>query len=510
MTHANNLPLVYFEGLKKEDQQALIKFIKHYIATTNFYRQGAHSYFLYIGTPCKGVLDELKHMAFYTEIGKEFEGYYPVKELNRETEAIIARSKETQVPINLYYKKLKSIFARMQVLFSELEKKEIADLPLQKIRQYLLKLDELNYEFWNNGFLPDKFDPKGDEFIQEHLKLHKITMLREDIDALIKPCFRNFMEASDLTLLKIAKLSNGKPSSHNNNNHQNLIMEGINKYLKHFYYVQNSWVLVKFLTEKDILPIIDEMKVLSSDELDKRIEYLELLSANRKKKHQELVQKYHLSHESTNLFYLYQMLTLMRDERKEYVLRLNHFFELFARRIARETKIDLELLHYATSAELAEENLFELLPELEQRKKGILITSNKLNKDIIISGKKAAELITLLHNQLTDSFNEIKGMVACKGKARGKVKIILGETHFTKFEEGDILVAVMTRPEYVPLMKKAAAIVTDEGGLTCHAAVIARELKVPCIIGTQIATKKLMDHMNVEVNADKGTVKLIN
>ena len=78
-----------------------------------------------------------------------------------------------------------------------------------------------------------------------------------------------------------------------------------------------------------------------------------------------------------------------------------------------------------------------------------------------------------------------------------------------KVKKGDILVAVMTRPDYLPAMKRAAAIVTDEGGVTCHAAILSRELGIPCIIGTKIATKVLKDGQLVEVNANHSWVKII-
>jgi len=70
-------------------------------------------------------------------------------------------------------------------------------------------------------------------------------------------------------------------------------------------------------------------------------------------------------------------------------------------------------------------------------------------------------------------------------------------------------VTSMTRPEFVPLMKKAAGVVTDEGGISCHAAIISRELGIPCIIGTKTATRRLKDGDQVEVNADRGIVKII-
>ena len=68
----------------------------------------------------------------------------------------------------------------------------------------------------------------------------------------------------------------------------------------------------------------------------------------------------------------------------------------------------------------------------------------------------------------------------------------------------------MTRPEFVPAMRKAAAIVTDEGGVTCHAAIISRELGKPCIIGTKVATKALKDGQYVDVNANHGIVKVVD
>ena len=78
-----------------------------------------------------------------------------------------------------------------------------------------------------------------------------------------------------------------------------------------------------------------------------------------------------------------------------------------------------------------------------------------------------------------------------------------------KISVGDILVSPMTRPDFVPAMKKAVAFITDEGGITCHAAIVAREMKKPCIIGTKIATQLLKDGMEVEVDANKGIVKII-
>ena len=90
---------------------------------------------------------------------------------------------------------------------------------------------------------------------------------------------------------------------------------------------------------------------------------------------------------------------------------------------------------------------------------------------------------------------------------KGTVKYLKTAEDNFKVKKGDILVTKMTTPDYLPAMEKAAAFVTDEGGLTCHAAIIAREMDKPCIVGTKIATDIFIDGDKVEVDANKGIIK---
>lgn len=104
---------------------------------------------------------------------------------------------------------------------------------------------------------------------------------------------------------------------------------------------------------------------------------------------------------------------------------------------------------------------------------------------------------------------EIKGNIVSQGQAQGTVKLIINKSDLAKFKAGQVLVSNFTTPEYVPAMKKAAAIVTDDGGITCHAAIIARELGRPCVVGTKNATRVLKNGDLVEVDATRGLVKII-
>jgi phosphohistidine swiveling domain-containing protein/uncharacterized protein YdhG (YjbR/CyaY superfamily) len=117
----------------------------------------------------------------------------------------------------------------------------------------------------------------------------------------------------------------------------------------------------------------------------------------------------------------------------------------------------------------------------------------------------------LTHYTTVKDTNLIKGYPTYKVKKLiiGRVKIVENKDELSKILEGDILVAPMTTPEYAPIFKKVSAIITDEGGITSHAAIVSRELKIPCIVGTKIATKILKDGDLVEVDANKGVVKIL-
>lgn len=104
---------------------------------------------------------------------------------------------------------------------------------------------------------------------------------------------------------------------------------------------------------------------------------------------------------------------------------------------------------------------------------------------------------------------ELKGNIGNKGKAKGPVRIIIATDDFHKMQKGDVLVTPMTTPDFILLMQKSAAIITDMGGLLCHAAIVSRELNKPCVIGTNFATQILKDGDLVEVDADKGVVKIL-
>ncbi|MDD4902060.1 MAG: PEP-utilizing enzyme [Patescibacteria group bacterium] len=169
-----------------------------------------------------------------------------------------------------------------------------------------------------------------------------------------------------------------------------------------------------------------------------------------------------------------------------------------------------EEINFVTLNEILQKKRVNLSKRVSESKKGKFFVYRNFNGAERISWvKDPGKIISKIEgaSKLTDI---VRGNSAYGGFAKGTVRLVLtNEIKSIVFNEGDILVATSTSPELMALIKKCGAIITDEGGITCHAAIIARELKKPCVIGTKIATKVLHDGDLVEVDADRGVVKII-
>jgi len=190
---------------------------------------------------------------------------------------------------------------------------------------------------------------------------------------------------------------------------------------------------------------------------------------------------------------------------KNFQLFQFRYYDLLGR-IAQKLSIDYNHLIYCTvdeiSVALEKHQPFPKLSALDQRDQigfSFFLHDGQIKMDFPFEND----------NKLGD-LKEVKGMCASRGLARGTVRVVFDINQIDKVKEGDILVTGMTTPNFVVAMKRAGAIVTNDGGITCHAGIVSRELGKPCVIGTKIATEVLRDGDLVEVDANSGIVKKLN
>ncbi len=145
---------------------------------------------------------------------------------------------------------------------------------------------------------------------------------------------------------------------------------------------------------------------------------------------------------------------------------------------------------------------------LVSRKKGSLFWLSAAGENVIDTKEETANILSSLHT--SEELSEVRGKCAYEGFVCGRVCIINDIKDGENFQEGDVVVSINTSPSLMPFLIKCSAIVTDEGGIMCHAAIVSRELKKPCIIGTKQATKVFKNGDYIEVDASSGIAQKIS
>lgn len=201
---------------------------------------------------------------------------------------------------------------------------------------------------------------------------------------------------------------------------------------------------------------------------------------------------------------------IVRDDRKKMFLILIEIMNNWLEKICKENNWNLKEMEWLSLDEVQEciNGNVKLLQDAKGYYKNKKRVYTLIDSKIVDIDENIFLKIKNINSKFEDKI-QIKGTIANKGFVKGKVRVILNPNLKNDFKKGEILVTSMTRPDFVPLMQKAGAFVTDEGGLTCHAGIVARELNKPCIVGTKIATQFFKDGDLVEVDANNGFVRKI-
>ena len=276
-----------------------------------------------------------------------------------------------------------------------------------------------------------------------------------------------------------------------------LIKEHIQKYA----FIQSSYAGYVPYTFKDAVEKISKLDLAAEE--DKHF----MVNAEIKRK---TINEHTFSKEILAIAQLTEIFIKWQDRRKEYTLMAVSLRQKVLDEVSRRTGVSDEVLVYAETAEIPKILAGTIdIDAIAKRQDGCLFLYENGRTVAIIVGTEAMSFFeNLSHIELND-VTEIRGLTASLGKVRGRAKIVMTAQHINEVKPGDILIAPMTRPEHTVGMQAAAAIVTDDGGITCHAAIVSRELKKPCIIGTKIATKIFKDGDMLEVDADYGVVRKI-
>ena len=253
--------------------------------------------------------------------------------------------------------------------------------------------------------------------------------------------------------------------------------------------------------------------ILKQGNINELIRKSKIKFVETKKQRNLLFKQLKLSNKERRLFNIAKDIVWLKGWRKDCMYYGCYVLDKITKEVAKRLGLSLKQVRFFAYWEF-KNALFKKKynpQELNERFNfSVIYTDSKKIK--IYSDKEAKEFLSkqrFIKQEVVEKVDKVEGACACPGHVKGIVKRVETVDDIKKMEKGDILISETTYPALVPAMRLASAIVTNVGGLTCHAAIVARELKIPCIVGTKIATKVLKDGDLVEVDANKGVVKII-
>ena len=349
---------------------------------------------------------------------------------------------------------------------------------------------------YERGMIPTIADldtPFLSERLQETLQNYADTP-NEAFVTLTRPTEKSDILQEEMDLLEL-KLKDNQSTDEELQSHHNK-----------YFWLTHGYEGPLYTIEK----ISEKLGNLDVAEAKDRYEELQNYESRVQSQIENLIDRLGLSEEVKKLFQVAREWLFLKGIRKESFFACYAAMDKVAKAMSDELGISKKELKHLTRKEL-QSALFEgKVPDSLEKRSEESVYIFKGDKDVVKTGSAAKEHVEKhVVSQSVDKLDEIEGQVAFSGKVTGTAKLISEPEDMEKMNDGDVLISPATNPNLLPAMKQAAAIVTDVGGITCHAAITSREIETPCVIGTEVATKVFEDGDEVKVNAEDGFVEII-
>ncbi len=416
----------------------------------------------------------------------------------------LGKSEEFRDKILENFEKTKEELER---IFSEIEAVNLDALSETELLNLYLRFSFAYYNMWEKSIFVDGIPIAGEAKLLKELNFEKGKPLSAEkskmLSELLYPSRGSFLAMENSERMKVefivGKENKEKKFSELDEKQQAAIKAHATKW----NWIENNSLAVKRLDAEYFWELV-------KNDLEKpRLKERKKIGEEERKK---ILIELGLPEEILNLVKIMDEFAFFQDERKKYWIRSMSYLETLLQEIGKRKGISVQALKNAFFWEIEALMKGKDLKEAEllERQKYSVTIYQKEKPEIFIGeeARKKFEAFFGTEN-IEKEYIEMHGICACAGKAIGVAKVLNSSADVGKIQEGDILIARATDPEYVVAMKKAAAIVTDEGGITSHAAVVSRELNVPCLVGTKRATKMFKEGEMVEVDANHGVVRRI-
>lgn len=376
---------------------------------------------------------------------------------------------------------------------------------IEKVKKYF-ELYQRLFDTAIFGELIDLYlsDNMKNELLQQNIPEKEIQHI---ISILSMPEEETFARKAEKSVLRIANLIQSKKLKIENAFSDSEIEAMTQQHLEEYYWVTCNYFTYSGLGRNNLEALIKNT-LTQTESPEKRLEEFEKQLTNNKNESEMLKNKYSLNKRILFYFSLLQKVTMFYDNRKK--AQMHGFYSMgrILKELAKRSNIDFDLAKFIFPHEITKLINKEISPqELYQRRKHTYIDYEIIPPKILV-GDEAAAAEEKLWKKVTLSQNELNGACANPGTVIARARVIRSTKHLAQLQKGEILVTGMTSPEYVPVLSKAVGIITDDGGITCHAGIISREMKIPCIVGTKTATRRIKTGDLLDLRAHHGLVRI--
>ncbi len=421
-----------------------------------------------------------------------------MQDCKRLGKAIFSKLLEDHTFLDAYYSAWKSDLERLHLYFRSFERLDFSTLSDQELCSLYAGFHEAYAHEYAIPLLTNSFA----FFAEERLKELLGKSDQDKFSLLTSSEQMSFSHRCELSLLHLAILAKtyGMEDAR--------VQEGILVHVQTYHWVLNHYLRGSSIDLDAVQHDIRERMSYAKQKISEIEEHYRTIM-----KEKAAFLSSHSNFELSLLIHFIDFFIHWQDDRKAACLEALGFQHQFLEEASLRSGIALELAHYSLPSEYSS-IVFKTIDQnmLSERRKGCFLYIRSDGTPHLSTGKEAEELRAQVLLSQHHDHSELSGMVAGTGGLKvvcGTAVVALHSDAHIDFPSDGILVTSMTRPDFVPLMKKAKAIVTNEGGVTCHAAVVSREMHVPCIIGTKHATRIFKTGDRIELDLVNGVVRKV-
>lgn len=387
--------------------------------------------------------------------------------------------------LNKFEEEINETAGKIDKFMKECDSKSFAVMSKEELIGEFKKLHSL----WIHWFVLGVTEPPG---VYGEKVLEDLLKDKKDFSVLTSPIRKSFSRREFGELLQVKDYRE------------------LENHAKKYYWLHNNY----FTTEVISTEFFKEEWKKLREKYPNQEQYLQELE----KKDAELIlekdrimERLKFDSKQRKLVKLMEFFAWFQDYRKEYTMKMLHYLDKILEAIGKTHGFSLKEMKHVLPEEIFDNNMDKNLIRKRMEHFMVIWDNNKVKFELLLDTeeieKKKKQIFG--EKQQTKQIIEIEGQIASKGRIKGRAFVTMSAHDAKNIKPGEILVTSMTSPDFIVGIKRAAAIVTNEGGILCHAAIVSREFGIPCIVGTQMATKLIKTGDLIEVDGNHGFVRII-